>query len=156
MEGGIERAFDLLADPAAYPRWWHGAGLRAQELSRGDEDGTGRTVDFEVRGFLPYVLRWRLCCTETKRPIKIVAEAEGDLEGRGTWFLRQAGCLVEITFEWKVRLQKPFLREAAFIFRPLLIWNHNRVMQTWETSLRHALENTGDSTKPLRQHVLPG
>ncbi len=134
IEGEIAEVYEVLSEPLNYPNWWKGLYLRAVELKPGDQEGVGRIVGFEMRGWLPYTLRWQLQCTETNRPYGFASDSSGDFVGRGVWTFQQDGSSVNAHFDWKVRAEKPFLR--YFLLKFLFIANHNWVMKRWEESLK--------------------
>ena len=141
MEGKIEEAYDLLSNPMDFPRWWRGPELRVEELEPKDESGLHQLVRFEIKGTLPYTLKWKLKSTELNRPNRFKVEATGDLAGSGTWTFQQDGPWVDLLFDWKISVQKPLLRCCSFLLRPLFIWNHHWVMKTLENNLRSKLES---------------
>ena len=89
VTGWIEDVYDLIANPAKYPRWWSSVYLEVEELARGDERGVGRRFHLHTKGFLPYTLRWESCAMEANRPNRLEIRATDDFDGRGIWMLRQ-------------------------------------------------------------------
>lgn len=139
IKGSIHDAYELLSNPARYPTWWKGVPLSAQELDE-EKEGGPKPLRLEMRGWLPYTLRWELINPQFDRPHQIISDSRGDFVGRGVWTLKQDGPYVLISFEWRVSVQKPFLRYFSFLLRPLFIWNHNWVMEKWKKSLELELK----------------
>lgn len=139
IEGDIARVYEVLHDPLGYPDWWKGLYLRVTELKPGDEQRVNQIVGFEMRGWLPYTLRWQLRCIETNKPYGFSSDSSGDFVGRGVWTFKQDGPIVDIRFGWNIRAEKPFLRYFSFLLKPLFIANHNWVMKKWEESLKAEL-----------------
>lgn len=139
VEGDAAEVYKILSDPLGYARWWKGVHLRTRELKPGDEQGINRLIHLEMRGWLPYTLKWQLRSTEANKPYRFVAESTGDFVGRGTWTFRQEGPCVNINFDWDIQANKPFLRYFSFLLKPLFVANHNWVMKKWEESLKSEL-----------------
>lgn len=85
---------------------------------------------------LPYTLRWQFPVTESRYPLGFSLEAWGDFNGRGTWTLAQDDDFVNVTYDWKVRADKPLLKALSFLFKPLFSANHKWAMARGEESLR--------------------
>ena len=108
--GTPEEAFAILSDARDLPRWWPAVYLRAEELEAGGEDGVGRRVRVHTKGWLPYTLDWAFRVTASRRPHGFSLEAEGDLAGAGEWTLEADGPWTAITYDWRIRAEKPLLR----------------------------------------------
>lgn len=147
VPGTVEAVADVLADPTDLPRWWPSVYLDATETDPGDEDGVGREVSLHTTGWLPYTLRWRFRVTESAFPHGFVLEARGDFVGRGEWTLRQDGERVDVTYDWRLRAEKPLLRRLSFLLRPLFEANHRWAMARGEESLRLELARRAASDR---------
>ena len=146
IQDDIAQVYEVLHDPLNYPDWWKGPHLQATELKPGNEEGLNRIVGFEMRGWLPYTLRWRLRCTEVRKPYGFASESSGDFVGHGVWTFKQDGLFVDIIFDWRIRAEKPFLRYFSFLLKPIFIANHNWVMKKWEESLKLELVRRRDKS----------
>ena len=138
VRGNTERVYDLLVDIDEYPRWWPEVYLRVEPLSQ-TRTGLGAKSKLLTKGKLPYQLRWQAEIVEARRPINFTIRATGDFDGRGIWSLEQSGSEVAITFDWRLRAEKPLLRRLSFIFKPLFRWNHRWAMARGEEGLRREL-----------------
>jgi len=127
---------DIIGQPLEYPRWWPSVYLNARETTL--PGSAARRVEFHTRGMLPYTLIWTACVVE-RTPEKIVIEASGDLEGRGVWSFSQDGDYADITFEWNLDVNKPFVRYMTPMLRPVFEANHRWSMEQGESSLREEL-----------------
>jgi hypothetical protein len=127
---------DIIGQPLEYPRWWPSVYLNARETTL--PGSAARQVEFHTRGMLPYTLIWNARVVE-RTPDTIVIEASGDLEGRGVWSFSQEGDYVNITFEWNVDVNKPFVRYMTPMLRPVFEANHRWSMEQGESSLREEL-----------------
>ena len=105
-------------------------------------------VELLTKGWLPYKLRWTAEVTRLVPPERIEISASGDFDGRGIWQLEAAGDLTRITFDWRVRADKPLQRLFSFVLKPLFKWNHHWAMLTGlprlreEASRRLAVQHT--------------
>lgn len=140
VPGTVEEVADVLSDVTDLPRWWPSVYLDVRETWPGDEDGVGREVSLYTTGWLPYALRWQFRVTESDYPHGFALEAWGDFVGRGEWTLEQDGDHVEVTYDWRIRAEKPLLRYLSFLLRPLFEANHRWAMARGEESLRLELE----------------
>jgi hypothetical protein len=133
--GTAQEVFEVLADPTDLPRWWPSVYLAAEQMDPPRADGAGRRVALLTRGWLPYQLGWVLRVAEVRKPDAIEVEAEGDLEGHGTWTLEPDGAWVDVRFEWEVNANKPLLRAFAPFFAPAFTANHRWAMARGGESL---------------------
>lgn len=136
VPGNVEEVADVLSDAPDLPRWWPSVYLDVQETKPGDEDGIGREVSLHTRGRLPYTLHWHFRVTESDYPHRFALQAWGDLVGRGEWTLRQNGRWVDVTYDWRLRAEKPLLRYLSWVLRPIFEANHRWAMARGEESLR--------------------
>jgi hypothetical protein len=135
VPGTIEQVSDILGDPLDLPRWWPSVYLAVEQIEPGDASGVGRVVALHTKGWLPYTLRWRFRVTESRRPYGFSLEAWGDFEGTGVWTFTQNGSFVKITYDWKIRADKPLLRYLSFLLKPVFSANHRWAMARGEESL---------------------
>ncbi len=147
--GTAEEIFRVLEAPSQLPRWWPSVYLAVQELDPGESDGVGREVALVTRGWLPYTLAWVLRITRVRRPLEIVLEAQGDLDGVGRWTLEPAGAWTWVTFEWSVTTRKPILRALS----PALAANHRWAMARGEESLVLELARQRAANDSARERV---
>ncbi|HEY1433878.1 MAG TPA: SRPBCC family protein [Thermoanaerobaculia bacterium] len=133
--GTAREVSDVLGDARELPRWWPAVYLAVDELEPGGERGIGRRVRLHTMGFLPYTLGWELRLIESRYPYGFTSEARGDLSGRGVWTFEESGARTLVTFDWRVRAEKPVLRFLSPLFRPLLSANHRWAMARGEESL---------------------
>lgn len=143
----IELVYDILKEGKDYVRWWPDVYLDAQYFASGHPDGIGDHVVLLTKGWLPYRLRWTATAERRERPHTIAITASGDFDGRGVWQLEQQGQECLITFDWRLRADKPLLRWLSPIFKPIFKWNHRWAMDRGlirlqeEIARRQAQEN---------------
>lgn len=136
VQGTVQEVFEVIADAPDLVRWWPAVYLDVQQVQPGDESGVGKVVKLYTKGWLPYTLRWQFRVTETRIPHSFALEAWGDFVGQGIWTFEQAGPWVNITYDWRIRADKPLLRYLSFLFKPLFAANHRWAMAKGEESLR--------------------
>jgi hypothetical protein len=144
IEGTITEVAGVLRNAVDLPRWWPSVYLDVQELEPGDQDGIGKVVTLHTRGWLPYTLRWQFRVTESRHPHGYTLEAWGDFNGRGVWTFEQEGEWVNVTYDWKVRADKPLLKAFSFLLKPVFSANHRWAMARGEESLRLELDRLHD------------
>lgn len=131
-----EEVSAILGDAPALARWWPSVYLDVREVKPGDEQGVGKVVDLYTKGWLPYTLRWQFRVTESRFPHGFSLQAWGDFDGRGIWTFAQDGDQTEITYDWKIRGDKPLFKYFSFAMKPLFAANHRWAMARGEESLK--------------------
>ena len=135
VDGTCGEVADILGDPLALTRWWPSVYLKVDELRPPDARGLGRRVRLETAGWLPYTIRWEFEVVESRYPYGFLIVASGDFDGRGEWTFVQDGPAVDITYDWRLRAEKPLLRNLSFLLKPLFEANHRWAMARGEESL---------------------
>lgn len=150
VESTVQEVSDVLGNAVDLTRWWPSVYLAVKELEPGGTDGVGRVVELHTKGWLPYTLHWYFRVTESRRPLGFSLEAWGDFEGRGVWTFAQSGAAVDITYDWRIRAEKPLLRYLSFLLKPIFSANHRWAMARGEESLRAELaRRAGAGQQPL-------
>lgn len=153
VRGTPEEVYDILEDPNELPRWWPAVYLDVTELE-GQGDSEDSVYELHTTGWLPYTLRWQAHPGERNRPHRIELDAQGDLAGHGVWAIAEDGSWTEITYEWRIRANKPLLRRFSWIVRPLFVANHRWAMDKGEESLRCELVRRRTPAEDV-QHPAP-
>lgn len=148
VAASIDEVAAILAEPERFPDWWPDVYLSVAALARGDADGVGRRVALVTRGWLPYRLRWQGRIVESRRPHGWTVKATGDLVGRGTWRLEQRGSLADITYDWRVVVEKPLLKPLTPLLRPLYAANHRWAMARGLEGLTRELARRREADPP--------
>jgi hypothetical protein len=132
---------DVLIDLEHYPSWWPQVRAVAK---LGEDDAL-----LLCRAALPYTLELRLHAVCRDLPTLRV-EVSGDLCGEIAWTLAEGpsgGCVVEAHQEVElVRLPAPVVAAS----RPLLAWNHARMMTGGLAGLRARLAQHAEHQQQLR------
>lgn len=140
VKGSVKEVADIIADAEGLVRWWPSVYLGVKKLKEGDERGVGSEYDLYTKGWLPYTLRWSFRVTESRYPYGSTLEARGDFVGRGIWTYEQDGEYVNITYDWKIRADKPLLRAMSPLLKPIFSANHRWAMEMGRESLELELE----------------
>lgn len=154
VQGTVREVADVLSDAADLVRWWPAVYLQVKVLEPGDERGLGKVVDLYTKGWLPYTLNWQFRVTEVKTD-GFTLVAWGDFDGRGIWTLRQNGVWVEITYDWKIKAEKPLLRYFSFLIKPLFAANHRWAMARGEESLKLELTRRRAPSEQIHALIPP-
>lgn len=101
----------------------------AVHVRPGDAEGRGARFHASVRAPLGYRFTWQLTTIAAERDRELVWEAHGQLEGRATWQLDAERATTIGHLEWIVRPTPRWVAAADRVARPLLVWNHDRVMR---------------------------
>ena len=147
VEGTCGEVADVLGDPLALTRWWPSVYLDVWEVRPPSERGwgpassdhvrgVGQRVKLYTKGWLPYTLRWQFEVVESDYPHGFTIAASGDFDGRGVWRFEQDGASVDITYDWRLRAEKPLLRNLSPLLKPLFEANHRWAMARGEESLK--------------------
>jgi len=154
VESTVKEVTEILGNAPDLTRWWPSVYLDVQVLAPGDGAGVGKVVSLFTKGWLPYTLTWQFRVTEVSAS-GFVLEATGDFVGRGEWTFRQEGPIVVITYDWRIRADKPLLRYLSFVMKPLFSANHIWAMGMGEKSLKLELARRRASTPEKRAQIAP-
>ena len=152
-EGTCGEVADILGDPLALARWWPSVYLDVQQLRAPDARGVGRRVRLRTKGWLPYTLAWEFEVVESRYPYGFTIVANGDFEGVGVWTFEESGQYVDITYDWRIRAEKPLLRNLSFVLRPIFEANHRWAMARGEESLVLELARRRATTDVARAKI---
>jgi Polyketide cyclase / dehydrase and lipid transport len=155
VEGTCGEVADVLGDALALARWWPSVYLDVQELRAPDAHGLGRRVRLHTRGWLPYTIRWEFEVVDSRYPYGFTILANGDFEGRGVWTFEQDGPSVNLTYDWRLRAEKPLLRNLSFLLKPMFEANHRWAMAQGEESLKLELRRRRAASDAARALVPP-
>jgi Polyketide cyclase / dehydrase and lipid transport len=128
LEAPIERVWDAIAEPEAWPRWWRYV-KRVELLQAGDAAGLGAVRRYTWRTALPYSFVFDTRTSRLERPHLLEAQATGELVGTGLWQLSSSPSTTTVQYDWNVRTTRAWMDLLAPIARPAFAWNHARVMR---------------------------
>lgn len=132
VDADADRVYAALADVTEYPSWW--PEVRAtHELDAG-------IGEIRCRSMLPYDLTF-VASREIEDPVARVLRAHltGDLIGTSEWTIAPNGAGTLAVFDEDVRVGKAAVRAAGRLARPILRYNHGRMMRSGERGLRRHL-----------------
>jgi hypothetical protein len=155
VEGTCGEVADILGEPLALAEWWPSVYLDVTEIDPPDARGLGRRVHVLTRGWLPYTLKWEFVTTESRYPNGSTIVAAGDFIGRGVWTFEQEGPVVEMTYDWRIAVEKPGVKPLSFLLKRIFEANHRWAMAQGETSLRLELARRRALSKEARAAVPP-
>jgi hypothetical protein len=91
----------------------------------------GAVADVEVRGTLPFTLRFDIEVVELAADAVLAIRADGDVRGDGRWELVAGKAGTTAVFSWDVGLSNPVLDAFGRLpwSKRLLAWNHDVVMR---------------------------
>lgn len=121
---------DTIVDLEHYPEWW--PQVRAV-ASLGPDDAW-----VVCRSALPYTLELVLHAVSREAPVLEVA-VTGDLDGFVRWRLSEEGAGTRMELEQEVTVSG-LLGVASYPLRPVLRWNHHRMLTGCVTGLRERLQ----------------
>ncbi len=137
-----QRVWAVLTEPETWPQWWPCV-RSVQTLRRGASDGLGSLHRIEWVTRLPYDVVIEIEAVESVRPERLRGRSRGSLQGEGLWLLRADGAHTNVTYLWRVELQRPWMRALAPLLAPLLRWNHDAVMRAGGAGLARHLGLAG-------------
>ena len=153
VEGTCGEVADILGDPLSLARWWPSVYLDVQELRAADAHGVGRRVRLRTKGRLPYTIAWEFEVVKSRYPHGFSIVANGDFEGTGVWTFEQSGQYVDVTYDWRIRAEKPLLRNLSFLLKPIFEANHRWAMARGEESLVLELARRHATTDVARAKI---
>jgi carbon monoxide dehydrogenase subunit G len=130
VEAPVAAVHDLLVDLERYPDWWPQVVAVA---SLGPDDA--RVL---CRSALPYTLDLVLHAAN-RSPGLLEVDVSGDLAGSVRFALTPAGGGTRLDFAQEVRVGG-LLGAASYVARPVLRWNHQRMMAGCIAGLRSRLD----------------
>ena len=109
-------------------------------ITRGDGRSIGSVIECEVRGSLPYSLRYALEVVEAEEYRHILLRSTGDLVGTGKWAFTEVEPVTSAVYYWDVATTNPILNLVAPLAKGALARNHERVMANGYAALRPHVE----------------
>jgi uncharacterized protein YndB with AHSA1/START domain len=152
VPGTPEEVYEIIRDTAALPRWWPSAFVESTPNTF--PDGV-EGVELATRGWMPYILHWTVRELSADPPGSLVIEVKGDFEGRGIWTLMQDGEYTNITYDWRIRVEKAGVKQLSFLLKPLFESNHRWAMKKGEQSMRLELMRRRATSDAVRGTIEP-
>ncbi|GAA4804304.1 SRPBCC family protein [Nocardioides caeni] len=138
VAASVDEVAGVLTDLEHYPRWWP----QVRAVAKLGPD----TAWVRCRSTLPYTLDLVLDAVSREAPVVEVA-LSGDLEGfaRFTLTAEDDGTRLDFAQEVTVRGR---LALASYVLRPVLEWNHRRMMTGCRTGLTEWLSQRRRAASP--------
>jgi hypothetical protein len=127
---------EIVLDLEHYPDWWP----QVRAVAKLGPD-TARVL---CRSTLPYTLELVLDAVSRDLP-EVAVDISGDLEGWVRWRLDPVDGGTRMDFRQQVTVRGA-LAAASYVARPLLSWNHHRMMRGCEQGLLRRLAGDGSGT----------
>lgn len=137
IQAPVERVWSALIHPETWPQWWPGV-VAVHTLRRADAAGLGAIERIE------WSTRWGRSIVVDVEAIEMVpcellrGRSRGQLDGEGLWLLRGEGGCTLVTYVWRVKVERGWMRWFALLLAPVFRWNHRAAMRAGERGLtRH-------------------
>ncbi|MET0999831.1 MAG: polyketide cyclase [Marmoricola sp.] len=132
-----KRVHDVLVDLELYGDWWP----QVRAVAKLDDD---RAL-VVCRSALPYDLELQLTAVNRSADL-LEVEIDGPIRGWARYRLDEgAPGVTSLRFEQEVYAEARLMVVASYVVRPLLVWNHHRMMRGAEQGLRDRL---GPGSRP--------
>lgn len=137
----IEIIWKETIDVKSYPIWW----LNVKKVAmRGKESRLqkGSTIDFKVKGILPYTFHYTIEVREFRLHNLIEVKSIGDFVGMGKLILEPRDNGTFVKFCWYVKISKTIINHLAKLsfFNTLLLKNHDHVIKEAFRGLKARIE----------------
>ena len=130
-----ERVHAVLVDLEFYGEWWP----QVRAVAKLDED---RAL-VVCRSALPYDLELELTAL-SRVTDRLEVQIDGPIRGWARYHLEESGPgATSLRFEQEVYAEAPAMVLASYVAKPILVWNHHRMMRGSEHGLRAKLEPGG-------------
>ena len=135
LEAPRERVHRTLVDLEFYSEWWK----QVRGVGKLDDDH----ALVVCRSALPYDLELEL--TAVSRSVdELEVAIDGPIRGWARYRLDETSPgVTELQFEQDVHAESRLMVFASYVAKPLLVWNHHRMMRGAEQGLRARLELSG-------------
>ncbi|PPD58049.1 SRPBCC family protein [Dehalogenimonas etheniformans] len=121
-----DRVWSLIRDGETMPQWWPGV-KRFEIIGHDKSLKIGQRINAAVQGLVGE-LAFTLEITEIENGKRLKMKVTGDLEGEGIWTLEEEGDGCRTIYQWDVSTSGWLMNALGIVFKPVLMWNHNRVM----------------------------
>jgi carbon monoxide dehydrogenase subunit G len=128
LEAPRKRVHELLVDLEFYADWWP----QVRAVAKIDDDH----ALVVCRSTLPYDLELELSAVR-RDPALLEVGIDGPIRGWARYHLDEQGPgRTSLRFEQEVRAEAPMFVLASYVARPLLVWNHDRMIAGLGQGLR--------------------
>jgi hypothetical protein len=133
-----ERIWALVKEPESMVEWW--PEIKQVKIRRANKDiAEGDIINVVLKGFL-FKLQITLEVIGIKPKKELHLKSYGDLEGRGLLTLNEQGDFTKVRYSWEVNTIGWWINLLGLLFKPLLIWSHNKAMDSGYHALKSRIE----------------
>ncbi len=149
----IERIWNELTDLRAWPEWWP-SWKKISFHEPGSVVKLGSRADNEVKGFLPYTLRFTTEISVFQPPCLLELKSIRGLVGAGKMVLEERDEGTYVTYYWDVGTDQPVLNLFARfpLAKTMMEINHEAVMEKGYCGLRIRLGEFSCDLLPKAVH----
>lgn len=135
----VAEVWSAILNSQDWPKWWPGV-RRVMPVQPGGSAGTGDVRRYAMRSALPYTLEFDMEVMEIAPRERLQGMARGEVEGIGVWTFSasERGCRAR--YRWDVRTVPLWMNLIAPVARPLIKWNHDRIMTAGARGLARHLQ----------------
>lgn len=147
LDAPLKSVWDHIVHIEEWPQWWKGVHDTkiTNNTGHAEEGGVGSTIDSTWKSWLPYTIHFTLTITEMSSECsRLIATAQGDLNGTGTWEFSEANGQTIAKYTWEVSTAKWWMNLIAPLARPLFAHAHDTIMHWGETGLQNLLTQESD------------
>ena len=146
FDAPIEQVWNEIVDAQSWPHWWPSY-RKVTPLTPGSTLQVGSRAASEVRGKLPYSLRFTVEVTELEAPHLLALNSSGALVGKGRFVLEERDGGTALTYYWDVGTSNPLLNLLARLpfFRAMIEDNHDYIMDEGYAGLKQRLGTKAES-----------
>ncbi len=147
----VERVWAALTHAETWPHWWPGV-VSVRTLRIADPGGLGTIQRIEWLTSLGWRILIDVEAIEVLPNERLRGRSRGHLDGEGLWLLRGEAGRTFVTYVWRVKVERRWMRWLAPLLAPLFRWNHRALMRAGEQGLVRYL---ADETRRARVHDDP-
>jgi hypothetical protein len=127
-----------LAHLPNWQQWWPGL-EELTPIRAGDSRGIGQKASSCWRGPIGYQFRFSFESTEAVEYELLKGRAEGDLSGKGCWYLGDDDGWTDVRFEWNFDATRNWMEFLAPVARPVVVHGHDYLMKRGANGLAEHL-----------------
>lgn len=150
VPGELVDIWNTVGKVSEYPTWW--PGIVSVDVLKGPElpISVGTHARYTVQSPF-YSLHYETLVQEFDTGKFIVATADGDLTGTGTWTFRTLPDVTEAVFDWHVKVGPPVLRVLSHVapVRAVMKYFHNQLMDAGEKGLKQLIQQESMNKQKL-------
>lgn len=137
FDAPADHVWALMQDAETMPKWWSGV-RRFEVIGQRRELQVGSRINAAVGGLLGELV-FTLEVVEVQPGKLLRMKSTGDLDGEGIWKLDERDGATFTSYSWDVTTTGSLMNLFGLVFKPVLVWNHNRVMAKGYRSIKTRL-----------------